>query len=87
VTPQDGQAAHFGTPSARVRHTFTLEVQTNDAGTGTAIATRIVDVGSQAFDTWSGWDPERLVRFVAEYSGLDHPVPEDRAGRADIAPP
>jgi hypothetical protein len=83
VTPRDGPAAHSETPSARVRHTFTLEVQTNDARTGAAVATKIVDVESQAFDTWSGWDPQRLVRFVAERSGLDRPVPDDRGSRAD----
>ncbi len=59
----------------RVRHSFTLEVQTDEAGSGT-VATRIVDVESQAFDTWSGWNPERIARFVASKSGLDMPVPE-----------
>jgi len=87
VTPRDGPAAHSETPTARVRHTFTLEVQTNDARTGTAVATKIVEVESQAFDIWSGWDPQRLVRFVAECSGLDRPVADDRGSHPDAARP
>ena len=57
-----------------MRHSFTLEVQTDDTDSGSAVATRIVDVESQAFDTWSGWNPERIARFVASNSGLDTPA-------------
>jgi hypothetical protein len=40
------------------------------------VATRIVNVESQAFDTWSGWNPERIARFVASKSGLEISAPE-----------
>ena len=78
ATPSTGAASRLRAPRAaraapsppRVRHTFTLEVQTNDDSIGSAVATRIVDVESQAFDTWSGWDPERIGRFVVAHSGL-----------------
>jgi hypothetical protein len=71
--PRTGRPPGAALPSPRARHTFTLEVQTNDPGEGTAVATRIVDVETQAFDTWSGWDAERITRFVAAHSGSDLP--------------
>jgi hypothetical protein len=70
----------------RVRHSFTLEVQTDEARSS-AVATRIVDVESQAFDTWSGWNPERIARFIASKSGLDVPaadVPAADVPAADV---
>jgi predicted flap endonuclease-1-like 5' DNA nuclease len=67
--------------SPRVRHTFTVQVQTDQADNGEVLATKVIDVQSQAFDTWSGWDPERLVRFVVHHSGL-----RDRSA-TDQAPP
>ena len=83
ATSRAGRAVRSTTPPARVRHTFTLEVQTNNTSTGPAVATKIIDVESQAFDTWSGWDPERLVRFVAAHSGLEGPITEGRTDRAE----
>jgi len=76
------------TLAPRARHTFTLEVQTNDSGDGTAVATRVVDVESQAFDTWSGWNPEGIARFVAARCGLDTGVAAETSAEpvADEAP-
>lgn len=74
-----------GIRSARTRYSFTLQVQINHSGSGAAIATRVTEVDES--EAWSGWEPERLARFVAIHSGLAGPdTPPTRAAVPGPAP-
>src|SRR5215831_12083094 len=52
----------------RYRHNFTTEMQL-DVTDDTIVSTRVVHVQTGDEDTWSGWDPSRVISFIEEHAG------------------
>ena len=70
-----------------VRHIFTVDIRLRQAG-HVVMSTKITHIPSGDEDAWGAWDPDRLIAFIRERSGLQvsgtgsGPVPAHQAGRA-----
>jgi hypothetical protein len=67
---------------APVRDNFTVEVRRSPAG-GQIEASAITHVQTGDAEAWSGWNPQRLVAFIEERSGIwSAPRPESTEAQA-----
>jgi hypothetical protein len=73
-----GQAEAVET-AAPVRHNFTIEVRRALAG-GQIESSRIVHFQTRDEEAWSGWNPQRLVAFIEERSGMLPAAQRERTG-------
>jgi len=78
-----GQAERVET-AAPVRHNFTIEVRRALAG-GQIESSRIVNVQTRDEEAWHGWNPQRLVAFIEERSGIP-PTTQPERTDDDVAP-
>jgi hypothetical protein len=56
-------------PLTRIRHNFTVEVQSASAGRD-IVSSRIVHVQTGDEATWAGWDRQRVVAFIEDRAGV-----------------
>jgi len=61
--------AHEDEPLKRVRHNFTVELQSAMAGRD-FVSSKIVHVQTRDEATWAGWDGQRVVAFIEDRAGV-----------------
>jgi hypothetical protein len=69
---------------APVRYNFTVEVRRSVTG-GKIDSSRIVHVQTRDEEAWHGWNPERLVAFIEERSGM-RPMARSERPEAQVLP-